>query len=198
MTRYVWVAARKAEGFPTTMACEVAEVSRQAFYDWTAREAAGPTPRQLADGELVKQMREIHAEFNGTYGVPRMTVELANRGRPANHKRVERLMRANEIVGHHKAPKVRTTIPAEDNPPMPDLVGRGFAPGAPDVCWCAARHREPATAWSRARSNAAGLNPVSTLPPTSRVGTGCLGFRRTYSARAAGSVSTSRSRKAMP
>ena len=51
MTRYVWVAARKAEGFPTTMACEVAEVSRQAFYDWTAREAAGPTPRQLADGE---------------------------------------------------------------------------------------------------------------------------------------------------
>ena len=41
MTRYVWVAARKAEGFPTTMACEVAEVSRQAFYDWKAREAAG-------------------------------------------------------------------------------------------------------------------------------------------------------------
>ena len=136
MTRYVWVAASKAEGFPTTMACKVAEVSRQAFYDWKAREATGPTPRQLADGELVKQMREIHAEFNGTYGVPRMTVELANRGRPANHKRVERLMRANEIVGHHKAPKVRTTIPAEDNPPMPDLVGRGFAPGAPDVCWC--------------------------------------------------------------
>ncbi len=136
MTRYVWVAARNAEGFPTTMACKVAEVARQAFYDWKAREAAGPTERQLADGELVEQMREIHAEFNGTYGVPRMTAELANRGRPTNHKRVERLMRANEIVGHHKAPKVRTTIPAEDNPPMPDLVGRGFAAPAPDVCWC--------------------------------------------------------------
>ena len=80
MTRYVWVAASKAEGFPTTMACKVAEVSRQAFYDWKAREATGPTPRQLTDSELVEQIREIHGDNDGTYGVPRMTVELANRG----------------------------------------------------------------------------------------------------------------------
>lgn len=52
-----------------------------------------------------------------------------------NHKRVERLMRIRGIVGVHKPAKVRTTIPAEDNPPMPDLIGRRFAPGAPDVAW---------------------------------------------------------------
>ena len=34
MTRYKWIAARKAEGFPITAACEIAEVSRQAFNDW--------------------------------------------------------------------------------------------------------------------------------------------------------------------
>lgn len=34
MTRYRWVAARKAEGFPITMACRVDAVSRQAFHDW--------------------------------------------------------------------------------------------------------------------------------------------------------------------
>ncbi len=47
MTRYMWVAARRAEGFPTTMACRVAEVSRQAFYDWQTRMADGPTEAEM-------------------------------------------------------------------------------------------------------------------------------------------------------
>ena len=136
MTRYVWVAARKAEGFPTTMSCEVAEVSTQAFYDWRRKQAAPPTPKDTADAELVAEIREIHAEFDSTYGEPRMTPELRDRGFCVNHKRVERLMRVNGIVGVHKPAKIRTTIPAEQNPPIPDLVGRNFAPGAPDIAWC--------------------------------------------------------------
>lgn len=135
MTRYRWVAARKAEGFPTMTACEAAEVSRQAFYDWVGREAAGPTDAELAEGELVAEIRRIHDDTDGTYGQPRMTPELRDRGFVVNHKRVERLMRVHGIVGIHKPPKVRTTIPAEENPPVPDLVGRRFDPGAPDVCW---------------------------------------------------------------
>ncbi len=135
MTRYCWVAARKAEGFPTTAACQVARVSRQAFYDWQARQAAGPTEAETAEAELVQEMREIHDEFDETYGSPRMTVELANRGWCVNHKRVERLMRVHGIVGVHKPAKVRTTIPAEDCPPLPDLVNRDFSPGAADVAW---------------------------------------------------------------
>ena len=49
MTRYAWVAARKAEGFPITMAAKVAEVSRQAFHDWRAKVAAGPTEAELVE-----------------------------------------------------------------------------------------------------------------------------------------------------
>jgi len=136
VTRYRWVAARKAEGFPITMACAVADVSRQAFHDWRARRAAGPSAREVAEAELVELMRAIHAESDSTYGEPRMTGELARRGRVVNHKRVRRLMRVHGIVGVFKAAKVRTTIPAEENPPLPDLVGRRFAPAAPDVVWC--------------------------------------------------------------
>jgi putative transposase len=136
VTRYRWVAARKAEGFPITMACAVADVSRQAFHDWRARSEAGPTARELAEAELVAVMREIHAESDATYGEPRMTEELAQRGRVVNHKRVRRLMRHHGIVGVHKPAKVRTTIPAEAHPPVADLVGRRFAPAAPDVVWC--------------------------------------------------------------
>jgi putative transposase len=136
VTRYWWVAARKAEGFPITMACVVAGVSRQAFHDWRQRITVGPTAAQVAEVELVGVMRAIHTESDATYGEPRMTEELARRGRPVNHKRVRRLMRLHGIVGVFKRAKVRTTIPAEENPPIPDLVGRRFAPAAPDVVWC--------------------------------------------------------------
>ena len=118
------------------MACTAAGVSRQAFYDWVARQAAGPTPAELAEARLVAEMRKIHDELDDTYGSPRMGPELANRGLRVNHKRVERLMRVHGIVGVFKPAKVRTTIPAEENPPLPDLVGRRFAPGRPDVVWC--------------------------------------------------------------
>jgi putative transposase len=135
VTRYKWFAARKAEGFPITVACKIAEVSRQAFNDWRARQAAPPTDADRADTELVAAMLDIHVEFDGTYGQPRMTPELRARGFCVNHKRVERLMQVHGIVGVHKPAKVRTTIPADDNPPMPDLIGRRFDPGAPDVAW---------------------------------------------------------------
>lgn len=135
MTRYEWVAARKAEGFPITTACKIAKVSRQAFNDWRAKRAAGPFDAEVAEAELVAAIREIHDEFDGTYGEPRMTPELIDRGFEVNHKRVERLMRQHNIVGVHKPARVRTTIPVEDNPPMPDLIGRRFDPGEPDVAW---------------------------------------------------------------
>lgn len=136
MTRYRWVAARKAEGFPITKACEAAEVSPNAFYDWRRRQQAGPTDNELEEARLVAEIRDIHEDSDGTYGQPRMTPELRARGWQVNHKRVERLMRIHQIVGVHKPAKVRTTIPAEETPPLPDLVGRLFDPGQPDVCWC--------------------------------------------------------------
>jgi len=135
VTRYKWIAAREAEGFPITMACKVAEVSRQAFCDWRKKRADGPTATEVAEAELVAAMHDIHAESDATYGQPRMTPELADRGFCVNHKRVERLMRKHGIVGVHKPAKVRTTIPAENNAPMPDLIGRRFDPGEPDVAW---------------------------------------------------------------
>lgn len=135
MIRYRWVAARKAEGFPTTIACRVADVSRQAFNDWQARMSNGPTKAEAAEADLVAAIRSIHEQFDGTYGEPRVTEELARRGWTVNHKRVERLMRVHGIVGVHKPTRLRTTIPAENSPPLPDLIGRRFNPGRPDVAW---------------------------------------------------------------
>jgi putative transposase len=136
VSRYACVADQKAAGFPVTMACEVAEVSTSGFYDWCAREAAGPTARQLADADLVALIREIFVAADGNYGVPRVHRELRDNGIVVNIKRVRRLMRRHGLAGRCVRRRPRTTIPGADGHAVPDLVGRAFAPGPPDWAWC--------------------------------------------------------------
>jgi putative transposase len=136
VTRYRCVDDQRAAGFPVTAACEAAGVSTSGFYDWRQREAAGPTERQVAEAELVELMREIFDAADGNYGVPRMHRELRRAGLTVNVKRVRRLMRLHGMAGRCRRRACRTTFPGPDGFEIPDLVGRSFAPGAPDVAWC--------------------------------------------------------------
>ena len=134
MTRYRWVAARGAEGFPTAAACRVAQVTRQGFYAWRGRSARGPSAAEAAEAELVAEIRDIHAEFAGAYGSPRVTAELRRRGRRVNHKRVERLMANWGIVGVHVRRRRRAKTTGVQAAPA-DLVRRDFAAGRADAVW---------------------------------------------------------------
>ena len=136
MTRYRCVEDQKAAGFPVTAACEAVGVSRSGFYDWEAREAAGPTERDIAEDRLVALIRELFDKSDGNYGVGRVWRDLRRGGLTVNIKRVRRLMRVHGLVGRHRPRKLRTTLPGPDSYHIPDLVTRGFAPGAPDVAWC--------------------------------------------------------------
>jgi putative transposase len=111
-------------------------VSTSGFYDWCRREAAGPTPGEVAEAELVELMREIFDACDGNYGVPRMHRELRRSGLVVNKKRVRRLMRLHGMAGRCRRRRCHTTFPGPDGYVIPDLVGRCFAPGAPDVAWC--------------------------------------------------------------
>jgi transposase InsO family protein len=133
--RYVCVDDQKAAGFPVTAACEAAEVSTSGYYDWCAREAAGPTERQVAEAELVALMRAIFDAADGNYGVPRMHDQLRRAGQVVNRKKVHRLMRRHGMAGRFRRRKCRTTFPGPDGYTIPDLIGRRFAPGPPDVAW---------------------------------------------------------------
>ena len=135
MSRYRFVSTMKAEGFPVDAACEAAEVSTSAYYEWLQR-AVGPTDAELDEAYLVNRIRDIHADSDATYGSPRVTGELRRRGYCVNHKRTERLMAENAIVGvtpRRRTP--RTTMAAEGAPPLPDLVNQDFTPGEPDRRW---------------------------------------------------------------
>ena len=136
MSRYRHVSAMKAEGFPIDAACEAAEVSTSAYYDWLAR-SAGPTEAEWDEAVLVNAMWEIHYGHDDTYGSPRMTDELRRRGFCVNHKRVERLIGAYGLYAQDgRRKKVRTTIPDVSAPPLPDLVARDFSVGAPGERTC--------------------------------------------------------------
>lgn len=135
MTRCVWVDSRKAEGFPVGAACSAAGIATTTFYEWVARYVKGPCARDVDEAYLVNEMVRIHRASNGAYGSPTIHAQLRSLGWVVNHKKVERLMRENSIVGVFKPAKVRTTIPADDDFEIPDLLRRKFAPGRPGVAW---------------------------------------------------------------
>ncbi len=104
VTRCRWVTARKAEGFPITMACKVADVSRQAFCDWRPSRA-GPTHAELAEAALVEEIRSIHDEFDGTYGEPRASDSMRP---PLPHLRPVRPRTPPAGLSHPRLPLLPT------------------------------------------------------------------------------------------
>ena len=132
---YRFVDEQKAEGFPTERICEIAGVSTSAYCDWKEHRDGIVGASVVRERLLVNEIRQIHKTSKGTYGSPRVTVELRNRGRMVNHKRVERLMRVYDIVGYTPKKRTVTTIPYAAHR-FPDLVKRDFAPDGLDQTWC--------------------------------------------------------------
>jgi len=91
------------EGFQANRACEIARLSRAGFY----RHYAEHEPRQ-ADVELRDLIQRIAME-NRFYGYRRVTAELEHQGVVVNHKRVSRLMRADNLLAVRKRRYVFTT-----------------------------------------------------------------------------------------
>jgi transposase InsO family protein len=135
VSRFQFVADHR-DAFGVKRLCRVLGVSRSGFYRWLAA-APARAAREAAEAELAERIRAVHAEWDGTYGSPRITTELneqAHRdgGSVVNHKRVERVMRRYGIVGLHLRKKVRTTVPEPSQQKVPDLLGRDFAAGIPN------------------------------------------------------------------
>ncbi|MGN9847559.1 IS3 family transposase [Nonomuraea sp. H19] len=110
--------------------CQVIGLNRASYYKWRAG-AEGRAARQAADAALAEQIRAVHTEFDGTYGSPRITAELRDKGMTINEKRVARVMRTYAIAGTRLRRRVRTTIPEPAATPVPDLFTRDFTAPEP-------------------------------------------------------------------
>ena len=106
------------EGFEASHACEIARASRAGFY----RHYEEHEPRQ-AEVALRDQIQKIVLE-NRYYGYRRVTAELHHRGTVANHKRVYRLMRADNLLAVRKQRFVFTTDSRHGYAVYPNLAAR--------------------------------------------------------------------------
>lgn len=109
--------------------CAVLNLARSSYYAWKKGQAQR-AQRAARDAELTEKIRAIHTD-DPAYGEPRITAELREQGYEVNHKRVERLMREAGIEGLHLRKKVRTTVPAPADQPVPDLLERDFTATEP-------------------------------------------------------------------
>jgi transposase InsO family protein len=130
---YPFIEAEKSQRRNVKRACVLLKVSRSAFY---ADRSAAPSQRERDDAELTEAIVAVHEESDGTYGAPRVHVELAERGRRHSRKRIARLMRAAGRRG--RAPKRwrTTTVPDPTATPPADLICRDFATTALNARWC--------------------------------------------------------------
>ena len=120
--------------YPIATMCRVLEVSRSGYYAWLNREPSG---RAKGNAVLLEKIQEIHEESDGTYGAPRMHMELLEQDTPASLNRVARVMKQAGLQGVSRRKGVRTTWRSKDAQPAGDLVNRDFTATGPDQLWVA-------------------------------------------------------------
>ena len=119
--------------YPIATMCRVLGVSSSGYYAWAKRQ---PSQRAQANAALLSEIRAVHAASHGTYGAPRIHIELMEKGIRVSRKRVARLMAAAGLAGASRRKFVTTTV-SGDGRPAPDLVDRNFTVDKPNLLWVA-------------------------------------------------------------
>ena len=110
-------------------------VSASAYYQ---RANGQRSRRAVEDERLLGRIGELHAANYYAYGYRRMWKALLRAGQPVPRCRVQRLMRADGIVGAKRRGRPwRTTRADPETHRRPDLVQRNFAASRPDEPWVA-------------------------------------------------------------
>ncbi len=121
--------------YPVRSLCRVLGVSASGFYAWRDR---APSARAMDNAVLTEHIRQIHAESDQTYGMPRVWAELRDQGVTVSRKRLAHLMRKAGLKGvsRRRAYIVTTRRDARQRP-APDLVQRRFHADSPNALWVA-------------------------------------------------------------
>ena len=88
------------------------------------------------DDALIAEIRAAHVASKGTYGAPRLQIDLADIGIRVSRKRVARLMRHAGLAGLSRRKSTVTTV-RDGARQAPDLVGRNFTADRPNMLWVA-------------------------------------------------------------
>lgn len=103
-----------SEKIEVNLSCKTLEVSRSGYYAWLIRPESA---RQQQNARLIAEMKQIHADSRGTYGLPRIMAKLKALGRSCGKARIDSLMKKAGISGLTRPRfRVQTTDSKHDLP----------------------------------------------------------------------------------
>jgi len=112
--------------------CSVLKVSRSSYHNWLHRI---PGKRKQENQMLLEEIKKVHKDSRMTYGSPRITAELNDRGYTCSRPRIARLMRKHNIRAKTKRKFKITTNSKHHYPISLDLVNQDFSAMAPNQLW---------------------------------------------------------------
>jgi putative transposase len=117
--------------------CRVLPIAPSTYHARVAQRA-DPThgsARSQRDGMLRAEVRRVHAENFGVYGVRKVWRQLGREGTPVARCTVARLMRQMVLKGVVRGKETRTTMPDTGAPCPADRVNRQFLAPRPNLLW---------------------------------------------------------------
>jgi putative transposase len=103
-----------SEKIEVNLTCDVLQVSRSGYYAWMTKPESF---RSVENAALVVEIKAIHDESRGIYGLPRICKMLELAGKKIGKARVARLMKIIGVSGvFEKRFKVKTTDSTHDSP----------------------------------------------------------------------------------
>lgn len=118
---------------PVRMLCDLLSVARSGYYRWGQGRA---TTRERDDEVITARIVAAHEASRGSYGVPRILVDLREEGTHTSKRRCARLMRAQGLRGRKKhRSRPRTTDSRHAQPIAANLLAKRPAPSGPNQSW---------------------------------------------------------------
>lgn len=108
------------------------KISKSGYYNWLGR---GPSKRWLENEVITVAVHDIFKDSFGSYGAPRIKVELLKKGHRVSRPKVARIMRANNLFARRKR-KFRFTTDSNHNYPIaPNILNQDFTVARANQVW---------------------------------------------------------------
>lgn len=128
-----FITSQRAEhGVPYAVACRALGVSQPWFYKWRHGD---PSVQHARREQLGVAIRRLFAGHRGTYGAPRITVDLRDEGWTVSENTVAAVMAEFGLAARRKQRRKHTTRPGRGRWRAPDLIGRDFDTDRLNVKW---------------------------------------------------------------
>ena len=117
--------------------CEMLPIAPSTYYlhKLQERDPTKRCKRAKRDERLCEEIRRVHKENYGVYGVRKVWRQLIREKKPVARCTVARLMRKLELRGVVRGRSFKTTIPDEEATRPLDLVERDFSASRPNELW---------------------------------------------------------------